>query len=119
MSYNVEFYQKKNGTIPVLDFLKSLQPKLQAKAFSEIKLLEECGPNLHEPYVKSIKGNKYQGLWELRVKFASDIARVFYFTIENNTFVLLHGFQKKTNATPARELERALNYRDDYLRRSI
>mgnify|MGYP000326970667 CR=1 FL=1 len=33
--------------------------------------------NLKEPYVKPIKGAKYKGLFELRVKFASDIGRIF------------------------------------------
>ncbi len=35
MDYDVEYYQKENGNVPVLDFLLSLQPKMRAKAFSE------------------------------------------------------------------------------------
>ena len=38
MDYDVEYYQKENGNVPVLDFLLSLQPKMRAKAFSEIEL---------------------------------------------------------------------------------
>ncbi|WP_443112461.1 type II toxin-antitoxin system RelE/ParE family toxin [Dehalobacter sp. DCM] len=37
--------------------------------------------------------------------------------IEKNTFVLLHGFVKKTNKTPEKELEKALSYKLDYERR--
>jgi len=73
--------------------------------------------NLKEPYVKPIKGAKYKGLFELRVKFASDIGRIFYFTYHNNTFVMLHGFTKKTEKTPQRKLDRALRYKEDYERR--
>ncbi len=44
MDWQVEYYKKKNGDIPVLDFLLSLEPKMRAKALSEIELLEKHGP---------------------------------------------------------------------------
>ena len=69
MDWQVEFYKKESGAIPVLDFLLTLNPKMRAKAFSEIELLKKHGTNLKEPYVKSISGEKYSGLFELRVKF--------------------------------------------------
>ena len=117
MEWNVEFYKKENGDIPVLDFLLSLEPKMRAKAFSEIELLEKHGTNLREPYTKPLKGDKYKNLFELRVKFSSDISRIFYFTFKNNTFVLLNGFIKKTEKTPKRELEKAIKHKEDYERR--
>lgn len=82
-----------NGKIPVQDFLYSLNPKLRAKAFSDIELLRKLGSELTEPYVKSLKG-KY-----------------------NNKFVLLHGFIKKTMKTPEREIDKARKYMEDYKRR--
>ena len=117
MRWNVQFYQRENGDIPAYEFLCSLPPKLQAKAFSEIELLEKCGTALKEPYAKPLVGRKYQGLWELRVRFSSDSARIFYFLRAGDTFVLLHGFRKKTNKTPSKELERAMAYKEDYERR--
>ena len=117
MDWQVEYYKKENGDIPVLDFLLSLNPKMRAKAFSEIELLEKHGANLREPYVKPIKGEKYKDLFELRIKFSSDISRIFYFTFQNNTFVLLNGFTKKSNKTPTSELNRAIKYKQDYERR--
>ncbi len=117
MAWRVDYYQKENGEIPVLEFLRSLEPKLRAKTQSTIDLLEACGTNLKEPYVSSVKGEKYKGLWELRVKFASDITRVFYFTFKGNTFILLHGFRKKTGKTPSGELDRAMRYKRDFERR--
>jgi phage-related protein len=117
VAYDVEFYQKENGDIPVMDFLLSLQPKMRAKAYSEIELLKKHGADLREPYVKSIKGDKNKGIYELRIKFASDISRIFYFSFKQNIFVLLNGFIKKSNKTPERELERARNYKKDYERR--
>ena len=117
MDYEVEYYQRVNKSIPVMDFLLSLEPKMRAKAFSEIELLKEHGPNLREPYVKPIKGTNNRGLYELRIKFSTDISRIFYFCYKGNTFVLLHGFVKKSNKTPERELERARKYKMDYERR--
>ncbi len=40
MDWQVEFYKKENGDIPALEYLLSLEPKMRAKAFSEIELLE-------------------------------------------------------------------------------
>lgn len=117
MDWDVEYYQKENGEVPVADFLRSLPPKHRAKAFSELELLQKHGINLREPYVKPIQGQPYKGIFELRVKFASDISRIFYFCYRNNTFVLLHGFVKKSSQTPKRELERARQYKTDYEKR--
>lgn len=116
--FDIEFYVKENGKIPVQDFLYSLNPKLRAKAFSDIELLQKMGSELKEPYVKSLKGKKNKGLFELRIKFSNDIARIFYFTYYNNTYVLLHGFIKKTMETPKGEISKARKYMEDYIRRS-
>lgn len=48
MEWQVEYYKKENGTIPVLDYLLSLNAKMRAKAFSEIELLEKHGRALRE-----------------------------------------------------------------------
>ncbi|QSX09535.1 type II toxin-antitoxin system RelE/ParE family toxin [Alkalibacter rhizosphaerae] len=117
MAYDIEFYQRENGDIPVLEFLESLPPSLGAKTFREIELLKEHGFSLREPHTKSLKGKNNKGLYELRVKFSSDIARVFYFSYSGGKFVLLHGFVKKTGKTPQKELDRARNYKEDYERR--
>ena len=109
---------RSNGEIPVQNFLYSLEPKLRAKAFRDIELLRIIGNELKEPYVKPIKGKKNKGLYELRIKFSSDIARIFYFTYCNNKYVLLHGFIKKTMKTPDNEINRARKYMEDYKRRS-
>lgn len=45
------------------------------------------------------------GLFELRLKGAEGIARVFYCTLIGKRIVMLHSFVKKTDRTPKRELE--------------
>lgn len=116
--YELDFYRKENGRVPVQDFLYSLNPKLRAKAFRDIELLKKMGTELKEPYVKPIKGKDNRGLYELRIKFSSDIARIFYFTYYNNKFVLLHGFIKKTMKTSENEIRIARKYMEDYKRRA-
>ncbi len=112
--YNIDFYVKENGKIPVQEFLDSLQKKMLAKALREIKLLQENGRDLREPHVKYMK----DGVYELRVKAGSDISRIFYFFFSNEDIILTNGFIKKTPKTPQRELKKAFEYKDDYIRRS-
>ncbi|WP_235319719.1 type II toxin-antitoxin system RelE/ParE family toxin [Pectobacterium fontis] len=57
------------------------------------------GPNLGEPHTKAF-GN---GLFELRLKGAEGIARVFYCTLVGRRIVMLHSFVKKTDKTPSKE----------------
>ena len=62
------------------------------------------GPNLGEPHTKAF-GN---GLFELRLKGAEGIARVFFCTQIGKRIVVLHSFIKKSDRTPRRELDVAL-----------
>ncbi len=118
MKCNINFYEKQAGSIPVLDFIESLPAKHRAKVYREIDLLEQFGINLTYPHTQKMEGEKYKKLWELRIKFGSDISRVFYFAHINNTFVLLHGFVKKSNKTPSKELNTAITNMNDFLERS-
>lgn len=108
--FEIEYYQQSDGSMPVKEFINGLEPKMRSKAFAAIFLLSEEGNALREPFSKSI-GN---GLFELRIKFASDITRIFYFFRVNNKIVLTNGFIKKTNRTPPREIELARKYKADY-----
>jgi phage-related protein len=63
--------------------------------------MELYGPDLGMPHTRAMG----QGLFELRLKAAEGIARVFYCTIVDRQIVMLHQFVKKTEKTPAKELE--------------
>ena len=112
--WNIIFYEKEDGTAPIQEFLGKLPAKHLAKVLRDIDVLEKYGITLTEPHVKHIKGK----LWELRIKSASDISRIFYFVSVGKNIVLLHGFVKKTPKTPNREIETANNYLEDYRRRN-
>jgi len=62
--------------------------------------MELYGPDLGMPHTRSMSG----GLFELRLKAAEGIARVFYCTMIGKRIVMLHQFTKKTERTPPREL---------------
>lgn len=59
------------------------------------------GPNLGEPHTKAFG----DGLFELRLKGAEGIARVFYCTLIGRRIVMLHSFVKKSARTPVRDRE--------------
>lgn len=111
--FQIDFYQLPNGEKPVATFLNSLDTKMRAKALYSLSVLEEFGNQLREPHSKSLGG----GLFELRVKFASDITRIFYFFVVDNKIILTNGFVKKSMKTPKAELELARKYKTDYERR--
>lgn len=65
--------------------------------------MEIFGPDLGMPHTRAM-GN---GLFELRLKAAEGIARVFYCTLVGRRIVMLHHFIKKSEKTPRNELEKA------------
>lgn len=65
--------------------------------------MEVYGPDLGMPHTRSMG----DGLFELRLKAAEGIGRVFYCTLVGKKIVMLHQFIKKTDKTPLKELEMA------------
>ena len=111
-------YEKTDGKIPVMDFIQGLEAKKQAKIAREIDLLKMFGDELHYPHVDKVEGMKYKDLKELRIKLATNIFRIFFFLPKENTAILLHGIVKKTQKTPRKELDVALERMKEYLRRN-
>ena len=116
--YTIEFYEKANGDCAVWEFLETLRVKsgtnkdarIQFKQISMyIELLKTNGTHLSENITKHLE----EDIWELR----PGNNRVFYFCVEDNRFVLLHQFRKKSQKTPRREIEQAKAERNDYLAR--
>ncbi len=78
-----------------------------------LTLLQDNGHELREPYSKYLS----EGIFELRAKAGTDISRVLYFFYVDHRIILTNGFIKKTQKTPAQEMEKAKKYRADYLSR--
>lgn len=113
--FKIQYYTT-NNNCPIFDYLKSLPKKDQAKILREIDLLEEFGYTLGMPHIKKLNGE--DNLWELRIKISTNNYRIFYFSIKNNTYLLLNAFAKKSNSTPTKEINTAIRYKNDYLERS-
>ena len=111
--FNVDYYELTNGDKPAKQFIDGLDTKMRVKALGSIDILAEFGHTLREPYSKAIG----YGLFELRIKFASDITRIFYFFVVDNKIILTNGFVKKTKKTPPGEIALAMKYKADYERR--
>lgn len=118
MAYQIIFYEKENGKSQVWDFLEELRKKsatnkdarIQYKqATLYIELLQNNGTLLPDNITKHIE----KDIWELR----PGNNRIFYFFCDENTFILLYTFRKRTQKTPLREIEKAKSERDDYLYR--
>ena len=114
MKNTIIFYETVSGNCPLEDFLETLSEKHHAKVIRDLELLEEFGKDLGGGYISNIKGK----LWELRICFAGDISRIMYFIHKGSIFVMLHGFIKKTQKTPNREIDIALSRMKDYLERN-
>lgn len=111
--FEIEFYTLPNGKVPVKDFIFGLDNSIKNKAIDSLLILRDKGNILREPYSKHIEN----GIFELRIKFAKDICRLFYFFYIDKRIIVTNGFVKKTQRTPRREIELALKYKVDYERR--
>ncbi|MDP3800014.1 MAG: type II toxin-antitoxin system RelE/ParE family toxin [bacterium] len=110
LEYKVKFYRDSlNGKEPILEYIDKLDIKNKAKVLKYIDFLREHEGYLDEPYSKHITGK----IRELRVDFARNRHRIFYFTFVGKKIILLHVFLKKTNKTPLSEIKKATeNYKD-------
>lgn len=66
-------------------------------------MMVEHGPNLGLPYTRAFG----EGLFEIRARGEEGIGRAFFCTLVGRRVVVLHGFIKKTQETPAQELKTA------------
>ena len=97
----VFFFATNADNEPVREWLKSL-PVNEKKAIGTDIRTVQIGYPLGMPLVRKLE----TGLWEVRTKLPDKIARVI-FTIEGDKMILLHGFIKKSQKTPTKELETA------------
>jgi phage-related protein len=93
------------------DFFVKQKSKVQNKIIWTFSLIEELR-RVPETYLKHIEN--VDGLYEIRVKLGSDIYRIFCFFDEGKLVVLANGFQKKSQKTPKKEIEKALKIKAEY-----
>ena len=84
--------------------------KVRKKVHWTLRVIEDID-RIPAAYFKCLDGT--DGLYEIRVQFGTDIFRIFCFFDKQN-LVVINGFQKKTQKTPQREIERATRIRKEY-----
>jgi phage-related protein len=101
MRLRVFFYRTTGGKEPVREWLKALPIEDRKIIGDDLKTVQFGWP-LGMPLIRKLEAN----LWEVRSRLHQRVARVI-FTVEDDTMVLLHGFIKKSQKTPAADLRLA------------
>jgi len=94
------------------EFIDSLPVKLKAKTLRTIELLIQFGSGLPMPHSRKLAGHD---LWELRVRFAGDICRLFYFHHREAVYIVTSGYVKKTDRTSRGEITKAVRLKQQFL----
>ena len=92
-----------------LEFYSELDDEVQAKIDYVFELVKSL-----DIIPKRFFQHLYDGLFEIRVEFESNIYRIFCFFDAGHLVVLLNAFQKKSQKTPKQELELAKKLKKQY-----
>ncbi len=95
MKYRIEYYSDK-----VQKNLFTFPKTLIARFIHITERMKIHGPNIGMPHTKAMKN----GLFEMRLKSQDGLGRVLYCTLVGHRIVILHGFVKKTDRTPKKDL---------------
>jgi len=102
MELGIEFFSDEKGKRPVEKFLREVfrrNRKLWAQTISGLNRLKQ------RVYHKApLSKNVGKGLWEARIQSGNNILRIIYTFAGGRKIVLLHGFIKKNQKTPKKEL---------------
>ena len=114
MSKEIRFYKTASGHCPVEEFIDSLPAKKAQKVAWVLNLIEELD-SVPVRYFKKLVNT--DDLWEVRIDSGSDTYRLLGFFDEGSFVVLVHGFQKKSQTIPKRDICLAQERKKDYMRR--
>lgn len=108
-------YQRLNGHDEFVEFYQQLPVKDRKKLIALIRAIEQQGllTAAKMEWIKKLDSN----LYEIRSKVASNIQRGLYFHAEEEQYIITHGFTKKTQKAPAREIKHAKEIRAEYYQR--
>jgi phage-related protein len=95
------------------EFFETLTDKVKDK-IDEVLFMITILERVPTKFFKSIEGVK--GLFEIRIEYESNIYRIFCCFDKGNLVVLFNGFQKKTQKTPTKELNRAEKIMMEYFK---
>ncbi|KRL32809.1 hypothetical protein FD20_GL002216 [Liquorilactobacillus uvarum DSM 19971] len=109
-----DYVKRNDGSSEFEEFLNSIPVKDKVKLLRTIQAVENNGLQIATrlEWVKKLDSNVY----EVRSKLGNNIQRGLYFHKKDNKYIITHGFTKKTQKTPPREVKHAKNMRDRYLK---
>ena len=93
------------------EFFIKQRDKVKDKIIWTLELIQEL-ERVPETYLKHIENT--DGLYEIRIQQGSDIFRIFCFFDQGQLIILANGFQKKTQKTPKKEIEKAIKIKYEY-----
>lgn len=91
------------------EFYNQQTKKVQERIIWTIRVIRDIQV-IPEKYLKHID----DGIYEVRISSGGNIFRIFCFFDEGKLVILLNGFQKKTQKTPTKEIERAKKLKNQY-----
>ena len=105
-------YTRPNGHNEFEEFYNSLPTKDRNKLRATIDMIEEAGIQaaIQLEWVKKLDSEIY----EIRSKISSNIQRALYFHVRNNQYIITHGFTKKTQKTPTKEIRKAKQIKEEF-----
>ena len=106
MARTIIFYQNY-----FIDFYKELNPKVKEKVKYVLELIKQV-ERVPEKFLAPMTG--YEGLFEIRIEYQSNIFRIFCCFDHGQLIVLFNDFQKKSQKTPKIEIERAMKLKTEY-----
>lgn len=98
MPYTIAYYN-----VSVQANIEEWPAGISANYVRIVEQMVVSGPNLGLPYTRPFG----DGLFEIRAKGEEGIGRAFFCSLVGRRIVILHGFIKKTQQTPQKELKLA------------
>jgi phage-related protein len=102
-----------SGLVSMTKFINSLSVQQKRKVIRLLNSIEEYGLSSAISHVKKLTGTS---LWEIRL-LGQDNIRVLYCLVLSDSILVLHGFLKKTQQTPSREIDTALSRFREWIHR--
>lgn len=90
------------------------QTKVVRDKINFVLQMVETQRMIPKKFFRIIEGS--DGIYEIKVEIESNIYRVFCCMDEGAVVVLFHGFQKKTQKTPLKEIKKAEAIKKEYLK---
>ena len=104
MKLFIKYWRNPTGRAPVETYVDIIDSKEErAELLSVLKGIQENGTNAIGVEFRQIEGK----LWELKMRIHRNQHRIFYVVLKGNEMVLLHGYLKKSQKAPLKEIQAA------------